>query len=519
MPHTRPGAPGLGFPRLGGHDLPQKRGTAMNALIENHDATALSEMVARREVSAGELLEAAIAATDASAGTLNAVPIRFDDVARTRAAQALEGPFAGVPFLLKDIGQEYAGQAHTAAAAPHSRRIEPEHSYYTRRCLAAGLVIFGRTATPEFGLRAQTESRLWGPSRNPWDPARSPGGSSGGSAAAVAGGIVPMAGANDGGGSIRIPAAYCGLFGLKPSTGRVSWGPALGFAWEGASANGVLTRSVRDTARMLDVLSGPEPGEFFQPPPPFRPYAEEVGAPPGTLRIGYSTASPLGTPVAQDCIDAVGEAARLLEGLGHHVEAAAPAIDGRAVASAYMTLYLGQVGADVAASGAADSAFELETGLLASLGRALSAAEYVTAHRAWNGFARALGAFHQRYDLWLLPTVAGPPPKIGELRLPKLQQRVLPLLRRLRAGRLLLKAGALETMSRDALSRTPFTQISNMTFTPSMSVPLHMAPAEPGGPALPVGVQFVARFGAEDVLLRLAAQLEAAAPWAGRRPV
>jgi amidase len=270
---------------------------------------------------------------------------------------------------------------------------------------------------------------------------------------------------------------------------------------------------------MLEVLSGPEPGEFFQPPPPFRPYAEEVGAPPGTLRIGYSTASPLGTPVAQDCIDAVGEAARLLEGLGHHVEAAAPAIDGRAVASAYMTLYLGQVGADVAASGAADSAFELETGLLASLGRALSAAEYVTAHRAWNGFARALGAFHQRYDLWLLPTVAGPPPKIGELRLPKLQQRVLPLLRRLRAGRLLLKAGALETMSRDALSRTPFTQISNMTFTPSMSVPLHMAPAEPGGPALPVGVQFVARFGAEDVLLRLAAQLEAAAPWAGRRPV
>jgi amidase len=328
-----------------------------------------------------------------------------------------------------------------------------------------------------------------------------------------------MAGANDGGGSIRIPASYCGLFGLKPSTGRVSWGPAQGLAWEGASANGVLSWSVRDTARMLDVLSGPEPGEPFQPPPPARPYAEEVGAPPGRLRIGFSTASPIGAPVAQADTDAVHAAARLLEGLGHTVEEAAPALDGRAVANAYLTLYLGQVGADAAAAGAPDAAFELETGLLASLGRALSAAEYVTALRGWNGFARALGAFHERYDLWLLPTVAGPPPRIGELALPKLQQRVLPLLRRMRAGRLLLRAGMLETIARDSLGRTPFTQISNMTFTPSMSVPLHMAPAEPGGPALPVGVQFVARYGAEDVLLRLASQLELAAPWGARRPV
>jgi amidase len=482
------------------------------------DAVGLAELVARGEVTAAELLEAAIARADAAAGTLNAAPIRFDEVARAQVRGGLSGPFAGVPFLLKDIGQEYAGQPHTAAVAAHRARVAPAHSAYTRRCLAAGLVIFGRTATPEMGLRAQTESRLWGPTRNPWDLARSPGGSSGGSAASVAGGIVPMAGANDGGGSIRIPASYCGLFGLKPSTGRVSWGPAQGLAWEGASSNGVLSWSVRDTARMLDVLSGPEPGELVRAPPPARPFAAEVGAPPGQLRVGFSTASPIGAPVAPECVAAVRVAAKLLEGLGHVVEEAAPAIDGGEVAAAYLTLYLGQVGADAAAAGVADGAFELETGLLASLGRALNAAEYVTSLRKWNGFARALGAFHETYDLWLTPTVAGPPPRIGELGLPPTQRLVLPLLRRLRAGRLLLKAGMLETIARDSLGRTPFTQISNMTFTPSMSVPLHMAPAAPGGAALPVGVQFIARYGAEDVLLRLASQLEAAAPWAGRRP-
>jgi len=487
----------------------------MDDLMQQYDATALAELVARGAVTPAELLEAAIARADATQPTLNHTPIRFDDVARARAQEALSGPFAGVPFLLKDIGQEFAGQPHTAAAAPNRDRIAPEHSFYTRRCLVAGLVIFGRTATPELGLRAQSESRLWGPSRNPWDTSRTPGGSSGGSAAAVASGVVPMAGANDGGGSIRIPAAFCGLFGLKPSTNRVSWGPAQGLAWEGASANGVLSRSVRDTARMLDVLSGPEPGEFFNPAPPARPYADEVGAPVERLRIGFSTASPLGAAVDAGHVKAVQDAARLLESLGHTVDEAAPALDGKAVAHAYLTMYLGQVAADVAATGARDIEFELETGLLASLGRALSAAEYVTAHRSWNDFARALGAFHTTYDLWLLPTVAGPPPRIGELALPKIQQRILPVLRTLRAGRLLLKAGVLDQIAHDSLARTPFTQISNMTFTPSMSVPLSMSADTP---ALPVGVQFVAKYGAEDLLIRLAAQLEQAAPWALRRP-
>ena len=482
----------------------------MDDLIERNDATALAALVAAGEVSATELLEAAIARADATS-SLNHTPIRFDDVARARAAGPLSGPFAGVPFLLKDIGQEYAGQRHTAAAVPYRDRVAPAHSAYTQRCLNAGLVIFGRTATPELGLRAQSESKLWGPTRNPWDTARTPGGSSGGSACAVAAGVVPMAGANDGGGSIRIPASYCGLFGLKPSTNRVSWGPSQGLVWEGASANGVLTHSVRDTAAMLDVLSAPAPGEFFTPAAPARPYAAEVGAPTRRLRIGFSTASPIGAPVEAANIQAVTDAAHLLESLGHDVTEATPAIDGRAVARAYLTMYLGQVAADVADSGAPDRAFELETGLLAALGRALNAAEYVAAHRAWNGFARALGSFHESYDLWMLPTVAGPPPRIGELALPRAQQMILPLLSRLRAGRLMLRAGMLEQIAQESLARTPFTQISNMTFTPSMSVPL-------GAGVLPAGVQFVARYGAEDVLLRVAAQLETAAPWRGRRP-
>ena len=482
-------------------------------MLDDLDATGLAELVATGQVSAAELLEDAIRKTDATATTLRAVPVRFDAVARAQVAAKPSGPFAGVPFLLKDLGQEFAGQPCTRGAAAFRGKIPTEHSSYTRRCLEAGLVIFGRTATPELGLKAVSESKLWGPTRNPWDTGRTAGGSSGGAAAAVAGGLVAMAGASDGGGSIRIPASFCGLFGLKPGTGRVSPGPGQGMVWEGASSNGVLTRSVRDSARMLDVLSGAEPGDAFVPAPPERSYAAELEIPPGRLRIGFSTASPLGTPVDPACVAAVMEAARLLDDLGHQVEEAAPEVDGGAVAACYMKLYLGQVAAEVAASGAADSAFEPETGLLAWLGRKLSAGDYVGAHLQWNGFARALGRFHQHYDLWLTPTVAAPPARIGELDTPRGQLRMLAGLRALRASGTMLRLGMVDKMARDSLARTPFTQVSNLTFTPSMSVPLHRAAAEPGGPELPVGVQFIGGPNSEGVLIRLAAQLEQAAPW------
>jgi amidase len=484
------------------------------------DATAQAELIATNQASATELLEEAIKRADAS--QLNAIPIRFDDVARAQIRAAggkPQGPFGGVPFLLKDIGQEYAGQPHTQAARAYRARISKEHSAFTRRCLEAGLVIFGRTATPELGLKAVTESKLWGPTLNPWDTRRTPGGSSGGSAAAVAAGVVAMAGANDGGGSIRIPASFCGLFGLKPGTGRISWGPQQALVWDGASSNGVLSHSVRDTARMLDVLCGPEPGDPFVLAPPARPYAEEVGAPPGRLRIGFSTTSPIGTAVDQACVDAVLAAARTLEGLGHHVEEAAPAIDGAAVADCYLKLYLGQVAAEVAASGAADTEFEPETATLAFLGRAFSAGDYVGAHQRWNGFARALARFHAAYDVWLLPTVAAPPARIGALDLPSGQLALMAAIRALRGGRLMLRMGMLDKMVEASLARTPFTQLSNLTHTPSMSVPLHRAPAEPGGPDLPVGVQFVGPHGSEGLLIRLAAQLEQAVPWPAGVPL
>jgi amidase len=482
-------------------------------MFDDLDATGLAELVATGQVSASELLEDAIRKTDASAQTLRAVPVRFDDVARAQVKAGVSGPFAGVPFLLKDLSQDYAGQPNTHGARVHRERRPAAHSAYTRRCLDAGLVIYGRTATPELGLKAITETKLWGPTRNPWDTRRTAGGSSGGAAAAVAGGLVAMAGASDGGGSIRIPASFCGLFGLKPGTGRISAGPGAGFGWEGASSQGVLTRSVRDSARMLDVLSGAEPGDFFVPSPPERPYAAEVDIPPGRLRIGFSTASPIGAPVDPACVAAVVEAARLLDGLGHQVEEAAPEIDGGAVAACYMKLYLGQVAAEVAQSRAADSAFEPETALLAWLGRKLSAGDYVGAHLQWNGFARALGRFHQSYDLWMTPTVAAAPARIGELETPPGQLRMLAGLRALRASGTMLRLGMVDKMARDSLARTPFTQVSNLTFTPSMSVPLHRAAAEPGGPMLPVGVQFIGAPNSEGVLIRLAAQLEQAAPW------
>ena len=477
------------------------------------DATAQADAVARGDVTATELLDAAIAAAEA-ADIGSAIPIRFDDLARDRAKGPLAGPFAGVPFLLKDLRQEFAGRPHTCGAAPWRHRIATAHSAYTRRCLEAGLVIFGRTATPELGLRATTESRLWGPAHNPWDRTRTPGGSSGGSAAAVAAGVVAMAGASDGGGSIRIPASFCGLFGLKPSSGRISFGPAHGLEWEGASANGVLTRSVRDSARMLDVLCGPEPGDPFPLPRPATPFAAELDRAPGRLRIGFHTLSPYGGAVDPACAAGVTDAARLLESLGHDVEPAVPAIDGSTLAASYLTMYLGQVAAEVGDH----TGFELETEVLAMLGRALPAARYAAARLAWNGLARALGTFHETYDLLLLPTVAAPPARIGALATPVAQLRIIRLLRALNSGKLMLRLGLFEKIAAESLQRTPFTQLSNLTYTPSMSVPLAMAAPEPGAPALPIGVQFVARYGEEATLLRLAAQLEAAAPWAGQRP-
>lgn len=483
-----------------------------------YDATGLAELLARRELSAAELLEAACARAEAVNPKINAICTPMADLARRRAAEPLSGAFAGVPFLIKDIAQHYAGVPTSAGSRALKHWLPDQHCEVVRRFLDAGLVIFGKTATPEYALKASTESEAFGATRNPWNPARTPGGSSGGAAAAVAAGIVPMASASDGGGSIRIPASYCGLFGLRPGRGRVSSGPLHGEIWDGASQEHVISWSVRDSARMLDLLNGPDCGAPFVIAPPERPYADEVGRDPGRLRIGFNTASPLGTPVDAECIRAVENTAALLASLGHEVEQAAPQIDGPALARSYLHLYFGHTAAFVAETraltGDADDAFELDTRALALLGRSLGAGDYVLQRRRWNDYARALGRFHSRYHLYLTPTVAAPAAEIGAQAMPLAQRLALRGILRLGAGKALLRSGIVERMAEQSLARVPFTQLSNLTGTPSMSVPLHA-----DGDGMPVGVQFIAAAGGEGLLLRLAAQLEQASPWRARRPL
>jgi amidase len=485
---------------------------------DQYDATGLAGLLAGGQISAREALEAAWEKIEDGEPKYNAISQNARALAEARIQQPMAGPFAGVPFLLKDLDVSLAGFRQTMGSRAAANYVPQVTSVLVERLIAAGLVITGSTTTPELGLKATTETDLHGATRNPWNTAHTPGGSSGGSGAAVAARYVPVAGAADGGGSIRIPSAYCGLFGLKPSRGRVPMGPEAGELWDGCTAAHVLTRSVRDSAAMLDATQGPDAGAPFVIAPPERPYLQEVGAKVERLLVGFSVASPIGGRVEAEQKNAVMKAAKLLESLGHVVEEAAPKLDGKAVARCYMGMYFGQVAADVSRisklTGSAETLFHADTRALALLGRSLSAEAYVAMRREWNGFGRAVGRFHERYDIYLTPVTAMGPAKIGELETPKSQQALVKLMIALRAGKLLIKSGIVDKLAFDSLERTPFTQLANMTFCPAISVPLHW-----GADGLPVGVQFSAKFGAEGLLLRLAAQLEAAEPWATRAPV
>ena len=485
-----------------------------------HDAVALADLVRRGETSALELLELAIRQSAAAQPKTNAICRLMEDQARAQAKQTLTGPLAGVPFLIKDCAQDYAGLPTSFGSRSLAGQVAPQHAYVVRRFLEAGLVIFGKTNLPEFALKGVTDSKLFGAAQNPWDLTRTPGGSSGGAAAAIASGVVPMAGGSDGGGSIRIPAAYCGLFGLRPSRGRISPGPADGEIWFGSSSEGVISRSVRDTAAALDVMAGGEPGDPFVVARPSEPYAEAMQRDPPRLRIGFTSMSPIGTDVHPEAIAAVKDAAKLLGNLGHDVEEATPEIDGAALAKAFLHIYFGQVAAFVTqakASGAQSSDFELLTRVIATLGNATSAGALTVQLRKWNEFARALSRFHARYDLLLTPTVANLAIRHGQGDPSAAEQTLLNLLDRTGLLGLLTRLGALEGMidqiARDSLQYVPFTQVSNLTGTPAMNVPLYWT-AE----GLPLGVQFVARFGEEDRLLQLAHQLEVVRPWFSRLP-
>ena len=477
------------------------------------DAVALADLIRRQEVTAREVCEAAIERAVSVNDRLNAICYpQFSDAREQPLPE--DGTFSGVPMLLKDLAQEQHGHPCTYGSRGLKDNIAGRDSEYVCRARKAGLVFLGRTATPEFGLKGVTESKLWGPTRNPWNTEHTPGGSSGGSGAAVAAGIVPMAGANDGGGSIRIPAAYNGLFGLKPSRGRIPSGPNVGEAWTGASTDHVVTRTVRDSAAMLDVLSGPASGDPFRIAPPEASFSELMQRSPRPLRIGVFTSSPYNTEVAPECVSAVEETARMLESLGHRVDYARPKFDGMALARCYLGLYFGEVSTLMdharAEFGARDQDFELDTRLIAMLGRTMPLPDYVRRRQQWNDFARALGAYFESYDLYLCPSTGQMPAKIGELDTPAHLQLAARLMLRLNAGKVVHRSGQVDQMALESLARTPFTQLANLTGTPAMSVPLNWS----GG--LPVGVHFGAPHGQEGLLLQLAAQLEEASPWFGQ---
>ena len=489
------------------------------------DATAMAQAVARGEVQPAQLLDLALAQQQRVHGRINAICRLMEAEARTRIAEPRDnGPAArllgGVPFLIKDISHDYAGVPTTHGSRGLRDFVPREHSVVVRRLLEAGAVIFGKTNLPELALKAVTDARLFGPCSNPWDLARTPGGSSGGAAAAIAAGIVPMATANDGGGSIRIPAAYCGLFGLRPSRGRISAGPAQGQVWHGASSEGVISRSVRDTALALDVLCGHEPGEPYAVAAPAVGFVACLARPPRRLRIGLSSASPIGTPVEAEAVAAVEGAAALLRGLGHEVEEATPDIDGIDLAKSYLHMYFGVVAAMVGAArarGARAADFEPLTRMIETLGHCVSAGTLTRELEKWNRYARALAAFHRRYDLLLTPTVAGPAPLHGAGDLQPMELYALEILQRTGLLAALARRGLLDsTITRilaQNLKYVPFTQLANLTGTPAMSVPLHWTAA-----GLPLGVQFVAPVGDEATLLQLAHQLEQAQPWMHRLP-
>ena len=485
-----------------------------------HDATALAARVARGEVAPAALLDLALAQLARVQPRINAVVRSLEPQARAQLAGPLAGPLSGVPLLIKDSVQDYAGVPTGDGSRAMQRFVAREHSAIVRRLLGAGAVIFGKTSLPELGLKAVTDPLAHGRCRNPWDLDRSPGGSSGGSAAAVAAGVLPMATGNDGGGSLRIPAACCGLFALKPSRGRVSVGPGLGELWFGLSQDGVLSRSVRDSALALDILAGAEPGDPFVIAPPPSSFSALCRQPPRRLRIGFCFDSPIGTPVHAEAVSAVRQAAALLQGLGHTLEEARPAIDGSALARSYLHVYFGQVPATIAAAcarGAKAGEFEPMTRVLGALGRSVSAPRLSAELAAMNGYARALAGFFTRFDLLLTPTLAGPPVRHGAGEPPPAQVVLLSLLERSGLlgllGRAGLLDGAVRAIAHDSLAAVPFTQLANVTGTPAMSVPLHWT-----ADGLPLGVQFVAPSGDEATLLQLAGELEQAQPWFDRLP-
>ncbi len=473
--------------------------TVTRSELAGLDATRCAALVRAGELTPLELVEAAIDRAEQVNGTLNAIVTRMYDHAReTARTHSGAGIFAGVPFLVKDFLAEVEGVRFTEASAFLSAHVPAEDSELVRRFRAAGLVLMGKTNTPELAIGPTTEPRLFGPTRNPWNTERTSGGSSGGAAAAVASRVVPMAHGNDAGGSIRIPASCCGLVGLKPSRGRVSLAPHYGDMFSGLVSEFGVTRSVRDTAAMLDAVAGPAVGEPYFPAPPERSYTAEVERSPGALKIGFSVESPLGDAIDPECERAVCDAAALCESLGHTVEEASPNYDAEELWTKFTTLLSGGAAWAIAdwerrtGRTAGPEHFEPFVWAFGERGRALGAHDYLLAVQDVQRAVRDVSAFFGRHDLWLTATLGKPPVELGTL---------------------VYRGGDPFELRRRCAEFSPYTWIANATGQPAISVPLHWSNS-----GLPVGVHFVARWGEEATLIRLAGQLERARPWAHRIP-
>jgi amidase len=465
--------------------------------FDRYDALGLAELTRKGDVSPSELLEEAIARLDAVEPKLNSTSVRHDDFARRQIAHGLpDGPFRGVPFLLKDL-TVLAGTRTTYGSCAFKDNIVDHSSTLAERYLQCGFTIFGKTSAPEFGLAFTTEPVAYGPTRNPWNLDHSTGGSSGGAAAVVAARILPIVHATDGGGSIRVPAACCGVFGLKPTRARTPLGPDRLEGWAGMSVAHAISVTVRDSAALLDAVAGPELGSPYAAPAQERPYREEVGRDPGALRIAFTDRHADGSTIDPEIAAATRATAALLDMLGHHVEEKAPVltVDARAAQRAiicgHIAVTLQQRSAQLGRALTLEDV-EYVTLTMSEIGAKMTAPDYVAATTTIHQAGRQLAQFFENFDILLTPTVALP---------------VLPL-------------GALDMMSKDmrvfsqlTTRYTPWTALFNMTGQPSMSVPLAWTAS-----GLPIGMMFTARFGDEATLFRLAGQLEQAQQWRQRKP-
>jgi amidase len=490
------------------------------------DASALAALIRQRKLGAREVIQHALDRIERRNPALNAVVHRMSERALAEAtrvdrelASSDEGglpPLFGVPMLLKDLKAEDAGEPCSNGSRLLKNHRASHDGELVARFKRAGLIVCGRTNTPELGIMGVTEPVLHGPTRNPWDPQRTCGGSSGGSAAAVAARMVPLAHGGDGGGSIRIPASHCGLVGLKPTRGRTPLPPATGH-WEGFVVEHVLTRSVRDSAAMLDLIAGPALGDWYTCPPASERFADAAAREPGRLRIAWTSEALFGDASDPECVAAVEGAAKLCEQLGHRVEPARPRFDKGPLIRAYLIT----VAAGVAGSlrrieqelgrKARKDELELRTWMLRILGEAISAGEYLEAVETMRTAVRGVAEFFLGHDILLTPTCARPPVLIGELDSPPLERAAMQVARAMPVKAMLM--AMLAEMAKNPLAPNPNTQLFNMSGQPAISLPLHWSAS-----GLPIGVQAVARCGEDGLLLSLASQLERAQPWAERKP-